>query len=163
MHRLLFAIMILFYAQNVLADEPSDMEDRIVAPVARKVLEKKYASIEANLKTKAKTRISVVSTNFYKLVRKSRKESDFYTMAEVETRKLFGLATPKQFKILVFYTLMSTLNRVETEIDELLKNYADTSIMFSILNIKALLLIESGTMVFSDIKRTNSRTARNIL
>ncbi|MDJ0763647.1 MAG: hypothetical protein QNJ97_11740 [Myxococcota bacterium] len=138
------------------------------SPVSRKDVEKTYATIAANLKPKARTRLTVAVTNFYEsLLAVDFRSVDtgraFYSMAKTETKKLFCLATAKQLEALVFYALITALKKVEGEIAALGQDGIEASTWVDSLNIKALLLMESAGPMLKRLTPVRPRSIQKIL
>ena len=132
-------------------------------PVARAQLEKRYEKIDKDLKPSVKYRLSFAKNTLLDSVRKTPKSGDYYAMAMDEVKKQFSLTTAEQKEVLILYVLTSVLKEVEMEIEDLREKKADTSTIFSRLNVKANQIFDVLSTVLKGIKGVRRQTVRKIL
>jgi len=141
-------------------------EEKEVAALERftiKDINRKYSSIEKNIKTRIKTRLFFVLDDLYQMVKDSPKNSDFLSLASDEVKKKFPLTTSDQSEMLIFYVLTDTLRKIEFDIDVMMKKHNDTSHMFNELTWKSYKLYRNLVVVLDDIHTTNPKSISKII
>ncbi len=131
--------------------------------LSRKDIEKKYKGMTRNLKSNARRKLSFVTTSVYKSFKLGGRNSDYYVMARNEIKKKFGLATADQFQMLIFYTLVGTLKKVEKDIDYMTNQQHDSSTMFDNLIAKEFQLYLAVIKVLKDVQKTKDKIAKSII